>query len=193
MPHHPINLPTPHPLPHHNQRPAGVAIDTIVIHSMFAEGSAEPTSIPACIALLNFHEVSAHYAIGREGDIWALVPEELRAWHARSRTAPRDRMPFADDSREQVNDFSIGIEVVTSGHEGDFTEPQYDAVIELIGGIRSRHPITAIVGHEHIAPGRKTDPGPQFDWRRIVCSAAGEPTESGAMVRFPEVVERLRG
>jgi AmpD protein len=98
-------------------------------------------------------------------------------------------MPFLDDSREQVNDFSIGIEVVTSGHEGDFTTSQYDALIELIRGIRARHPITAIVGHEHIAPGRKTDPGPQFDWQRIAAAVrewvSRDPTQSSyTPIRF---------
>ncbi len=75
-------------------------------------------------------------------------------------------MPFEDDRREGVNDFSIGIELLTSPAQ-DFTEAQYLELANLINAICSRHPIRNIVGHDHIAPGRKSDPGPTFNWKHL--------------------------
>ncbi len=75
-------------------------------------------------------------------------------------------MPFKDDHRDAVNDFSIGIELAGTQASG-FTEEQYRELASLIAEIAARHPITTIVGHEHIAPDRKVDPGPLFDWSRL--------------------------
>ena len=72
-------------------------------------------------------------------------------------------MPFGDDSRESVNAFSIGVELVATETSG-FTKMQYKHLATLTMDIVARHPIKAILGHDHIAPGRKTDPGPNFDW-----------------------------
>ncbi len=151
--------------------------------------SGDPTSLEACLALLDQNGVSAHYVIARDGNITSLVSESFRAWHSRSRDEPRDQMPFSDDSRAGINDFSIGIELITSGEGGDFLEPQYSALTALLSGICSRHPISAIVAHEHIAPGRKTDPGPQFDWQRIAAAVrewvSRDPTQSShTPIRF---------
>ena len=174
-------MPT-HPLPHFNNRPVGAIVDTVVIHSMYDDTGSEPGDIIGCINLLAINEVSAHYAISRDGELWELVAEERRAWHSRSRAEPRDRMPFADDSRDQINDFSIGIELVASGENSDYTDGQYETLLSLIAALRTRHFITTIVGHEHVAPGRKSDPGNRFDWSKILDKA------ETAGIRFPEPV-----
>ena len=175
-----------HLLPHFNDRPIVAIVDTIVIHSMYDDSGSQPSDITGCLSLLNTNEVSAHYAISRDGELWGLVAEERRAWHSRSREEPRDRMPFDDDSRDQINDFSIGIELVASGPHSDYTDDQYETLLALIASIRTRYPITAIVGHEHIAPGRKSDPGNCFDWHRIIHA------HQSSGLRFPAAVLRYR-
>lgn len=147
-----------YPLPYYGDRPVGAVIDTVVVHSMYSSVSDK---IEDCIALLEQNTVASHYGIARNGDIWALVPEEKRAWHAGV-----SAMPFEDDSRSNVNDFSIGIELVTIPEDG-FLEPQYEALIDLLRSICSRNPIRNIVGHDAIAPSRKVDPGPAFQWARL--------------------------
>lgn len=123
--------------------------------------SQELEYIKACALILEQHQVSAHYLLGRAGTVCQTVSEDNRAWHA----GPSS-MPFEDDHRQGVNDFSIGIELLTSPAQ-DFTDAQYLELANLINAICSRHPIRNIVGHDHIAPGRKTDPGPTFNWHRL--------------------------
>jgi len=100
--------------------------------------------------------VSAHFFIRRDGAIVQFVSTRQRAWHAGVSRF---------DERERCNDFSIGIEL-----EGTdvlaYTDEQYTRLGHLTQALRSRHPLRAVRGHEHIAPGRKTDPGPAFDWNR---------------------------
>jgi AmpD protein len=108
-------------------------------------------------ATLKGVRVSSHFFIRRDGEVIQFVPCALRAWHA---GASRWR------GRERCNDFSIGVEL-----EGSdlipFRLAQYDALAALTQELRARYPIEDIVGHSDIAPGRKTDPGPFFDWERI--------------------------
>ena len=134
-------------------------IDTIIIHSCFAPDAQDPFCPQESISLFNQCKVSAHYLISRDGNILNLVPEENRAWHAGV-----SKLPFPDDPREAVNDFSIGIELIG---ENDFTEAQYLSLIDLINKIKTRHDIKYILGHNHIAPDRKVDPGENFDWARL--------------------------
>lgn len=148
-------------LPHANARPDGVVIDTIVIHSMYSPNSTDPLSPTQAIDLLNHHKVAAHYLIDRLGNQWCLVPENLRAWHAGEST-----MPFEHDQRGNVNDFSIGIELIGRPDQ-TFTKAQYTALRSLCFELMMRYPIRAIVGHDQIAPGRKTDPGKFFDWSEL--------------------------
>jgi len=145
---------------HFDERPS--KIDTIIIHSCFAPDAKDPFDTQESISLFNQCGVSAHYLISRDGNILNLVPEEKRAWHAGI-----SKLPFKDDQREAVNDFSIGIELIG---ESDFTEDQYLALIDLINQINTRHKIKYILGHNHIAPNRKTDPGENFDWSRLKSS-----------------------
>lgn len=102
--------------------------------------------------------VSAHFFIRRSGEIVQFVPCSRRAWHAGLSSW---------QGRERCNDFSIGIELEGTD-DTPFTEPQYQSLLPLLDALRRRYSIAAIAGHSDIAPGRKTDPGPQFDWGRVV-------------------------
>jgi len=102
-------------------------------------------------------QVSAHFFVRRDGERVQFVSCDERAWHA-GRSAWQ--------GREECNDFSIGIEL--EGLEGGhFETPQYAALAGLLQAIVQRYPLDAVAGHEHIAPGRKLDPGPGFDWYRL--------------------------
>ncbi len=145
-------------LPYFDDRAEETTIDTLVIHSMYAKGTNNELDEKNCIRLLEQHKVATHYLIGRRGRIFRLVDEVKRAWHA-----GQSKMPFSDDQREGVNQFSIGVELV--GYEDTaFTKSQYRSLCALTAEISSRHPIRAIVGHSDIAPGRKSDPGEGFRW-----------------------------
>jgi len=107
--------------------------------------------------------VSAHFLVSREGQIFQFVSIMERAWHAGVSV-------FAQ--REQVNDFSVGIELIGSDSCA-FTDHQYHSLSQLTKVIGSICPgITGdrVVGHSDVAPGRKTDPGPHFDWNRYLAS-----------------------
>jgi N-acetylmuramoyl-L-alanine amidase len=144
------------PSANYNDRPEGMAVDAIIIHYT-GMPSLEDALSRLCSAE---SKVSAHYTISRTGDIYHHVDEEKRAWHA--------GVSFWR-GRENVNDFSIGIELENPGHEFGyipFTTEQIDALIYLCASIYSRHPIDPqnVVGHEDIAPNRKQDPGSLFPW-----------------------------
>lgn len=101
--------------------------------------------------------VSAHFLIRRDGELLQFVSCDERAWHA---GASEWR------GRPQCNDYSVGVEL--EGLEGDAFEPaQYRAVAALLRALVLRYPIDAVAGHVHVAPGRKNDPGPGFDWQRL--------------------------
>ena len=102
-------------------------------------------------------EVSSHFVLRRDGELLQFVSCEDRAWHA-GRSVWR--------GRENCNDYSIGIEL--EGLEGEQFEPaQYDALTVLLQRLACDYPLQWVVGHEHVAPGRKQDPGPGFDWARL--------------------------
>ena len=114
-------------------------------------------------------KVSAHYVIDEDGSILRLVAEERRAWHAGK---------GAWQGETDCNAASIGIEIVNPGHEfgyRDFPEAQIDAVIRLIGDIRTRWtiPDARIIGHSDLAPERKQDPGERFPWKRLAGEGHG--------------------
>jgi AmpD protein len=100
--------------------------------------------------------VSAHFLIRRDGLVMQFVSCKNRAWHAGASM-------FL--GRERCNDFSIGIELEGTDLE-PFTVLQYEVLCALTQALQMRYPLTDVVGHEHIASGRKTDPGPFFDWHR---------------------------
>jgi len=118
-------------------------------------------------------EVSAHYLIGAQGDVIQMVEEAARAWHA-----------GAGEWRglEDINSRSIGIELDNRGTH-PFSAPQMDALEALLRGIMARWDIApdGVIGHSDMAPGRKVDPGPHFDWARLARQglAAGAGTDAG--------------
>lgn len=118
------------------------------------------TADAACAALCDpVRQVSAHYLIAEDGMTWALVPEDARAWHAGA---------GAWGGVTDVNSRSIGIELAHPGR-GPFAAAQMDALCTLLAGIVDRWaiPPQRVIGHSDMAPGRKIDPGPSFDWRRL--------------------------
>lgn len=160
-----------------DDRPSGAAVELLVLHSIslppghFGTGDAERLFVNELRAathpfldLLAGLRVSAHFLIERDGRTTQFVGCTQRAWHAGSSDF---------EGRTGCNDFSLGVEL-----EGtDFTpfeDTQYDALACLVGALRSALPLRAVRGHCHIAAGRKTDPGPLFDWRRFA-ALAGVP------------------
>lgn len=158
------------PSPNRDVRPGGEVPSLLVIHAISLPpgefgGNAvvelftnrlDPTAHPYYAAIAR-QRVSAHFLIRRDGHLIQFVSCLERAWHAGV---------SCWRGRERCNDFSLGIEL-----EGDdftvFTDAQYVRLTALIAALRERFPLEAIVGHADIAPGRKTDPGPRFDWSRI--------------------------
>ena len=161
--------------PNFGARPAGAQVDLIVIHSISLPpgqyGGDEVRRLFTNTLDWNAHPyfksiegmlVSSHFYIRRNGELWQFVDADQRAWHAgRSHWRGRD----------ECNDDSIGIEL--EGLEGDrFEAAQYEALSGLCAALAQRYPIAHIAGHEHIAPGRKHDPGAGFDWNVLRSSLA---------------------
>jgi AmpD protein len=102
-------------------------------------------------------QVSSHFYVRRSGEIVQFVDCDRRAWHAGQ---------SAWLERANCNDYSVGIEL--EGCDSRPFEPaQYQSLWEIIDALRLRYPIEGVAGHCHVAPGRKTDPGPHFDWARV--------------------------
>lgn len=156
--------------PNCEPRPEGVVVDTLVLHYTGME-TAEAARSRLCDPAA---KVSAHYLIDEDGTVEALVPEEMRAWHAGVSSWR---------GKTDLNDRSIGIELVNPGHEfgyRDFPARQIAALEDLARGILARHPIPArnVVAHSDIAPTRKQDPGERFPWiklARLGIGLAAEP------------------
>jgi hypothetical protein len=133
------------------------SIDTIILHSSYDAIGSDPYSIKGIIKEYEDYGVSAHYLIGRDGTVYRLVKEENVSYHAGVSSVP--------DGRTNVNGFSIGIELVNT-LEGAYADAQYAAVKKLIADLKKRYDIKYVLGHDDIAPGRKTDPW-NFDWKRL--------------------------
>ncbi len=132
-------------------------IDTVVIHSSYNSTGGDVYSVDKVIAIWKSYGVAPHYLIDRAGTVYRLVTDANVAYHAGS-----SKMP---DGRTDVNDFSIGIEMLNT-LTGQYMEAQYASVNALIATLKSEYPIRNVVGHSDIAPGRKTDPW-NFDWKRL--------------------------
>lgn len=155
--------------PNCDDRPADIAIELLVIHNISLPpgvfgGTAvidlfmnrlDPQAHP-CYAEIAALRVSAHFFIRRDGALLQFVPCAMRAWHAGESSWY---------GRARCNDFSIGIELEGSD-ETSFTDAQYSRLEALSRLLLAYYPLAAGVGHADIAPGRKTDPGPYFDWAR---------------------------
>lgn len=137
--------------------PAPRTIDTVVLHSSYNASGGDEYDLEKTISQYETYGVGAHYIIDRKGGIYRLVDEANIAYHAGA-----SKMP---DGRRNVNDFSIGIEMIANLEDG-YTEKQYQAVNDLIADIKVRYKIKSVVGHGDIAPTRKTDPW-KFDWKRL--------------------------
>lgn len=132
-------------------------IDTIVIHSTYNATGGDPFSVSKIIDIYKSYGVSPHYLVARDGTVYRMVDEKNIAYHAGD-----SKMP---DGRNNVNAFSIGIEVIGKD-DGSPSDAQYDALKKLIADIKMRHDIKYILGHSDIAPGRKSDPW-GFNWKKI--------------------------
>ena len=161
------------PSPNHDARPQGTVVDLLVIHNISLPpgefggpwidalflGRLDPEAHPYFRDIAGV-PVSAHLLIHRDGRCVQYVPCNQRAWHAGASC-------FA--GRERCNDFSIGIELEGTD-DLPFEPAQYLALAQVARALMAAYPgITAarIAGHSDIAPGRKTDPGPHFDWERF--------------------------
>ena len=159
------------PSPNFESRPPGAVPTLVVIHNISLPpgqfGGAAIANLFLnrldCDAHPYFDEhlrglrVSSHFVIRRDGELEQFVSCEERAWHAGVSSF---------FGRERCNDFSIGIEL--EGSDAQAFEPaQYETLAALVTALAARYPIEALAGHCDIAPGRKTDPGPHFDWSRL--------------------------
>jgi AmpD protein len=168
--------------PNFDERPVGAALDLIVVHGIslppgeFANGWIDrffcndlPADAHPYFATICDAAVSAHVLIARDGTLTQYVPFDRRAWHA-------GKSEYC--GRNACNDFSVGVEL-EGVDDLEYASEQYRALAELIVALRRAYPSLAraeVVGHSDIAPGRKTDPGPAFDWlelrRRLAITAS---------------------
>lgn len=156
--------------PNFGVRPAGTAIDLVVVHSISLPpgqyGGPEVMQLftnqldwqaHPYFTQIQGATVSAHFFIRRNGELWQFVSCDDRAWHAGVSSY---------QGKVNCNDHSIGIEL--EGLEGDsFEDAQYNSLRHLTAALLQHYPIAHIAGHEHVAPNRKKDPGPGFDWARL--------------------------
>jgi AmpD protein len=156
--------------PNCDARPAGAQVSLLVIHNIsLPAGEFGTPHVPdlftnrvdfsahGSFASLQGVQVSAHFLVRRDGRVVQFVSADRRAWHAGVSSF---------EGRDNCNAFSVGVEVEGSDHV-PFEAAQYSALVTLARVLLVRYPITAIMGHEHIAPGRKTDPGPFFEWEKF--------------------------
>ncbi|HEX5338980.1 MAG TPA: 1,6-anhydro-N-acetylmuramyl-L-alanine amidase AmpD [Gallionella sp.] len=158
------------PSPNCDERPEG-AIELLVIHSIslppnefggdgvqrLFTNTLDANAHPYYQAIAGLR-VSAHFFIRRDGTIVQFVPCLQRAWHAGVSSW---------QGRTRCNDFSVGVELEGSDFV-PFTDAQYEALLALTHALRAAYPLRGIAGHSDIAPQRKTDPGPHFDWLRYL-------------------------
>jgi AmpD protein len=158
------------PSPNCDARPRAMPVDLLVVHSIslpprvYGGGAIvdlflnrlDPDAHPYFGALRGLR-VSAHFLVRRDGELIQFVACARRAWHAGVSSFM---------GRGRCNDFSIGVELEGSD-EDPFEAVQYDVLAGLVQTLRNRYPLQHLAGHSDIAPGRKTDPGPHFDWARL--------------------------
>ena len=171
--------------PNFGPRPADAVIDLVVVHSIsLPPGEYGGEHVQALFTnrldwdahpyfkSIEGLQVSAHFYVRRGGELWQFVSTDDRAWHAGASSW---------QGRPNCNDFSIGIEL--EGLEGGPFEPaQYEALSGLCAALAQRHPIRHIAGHEHVAPGRKQDPGAGFDWALLRDSLGWAPSSLPPLV-----------
>ncbi len=161
--------------PNFGARPAGTQVDLIVVHSIsLPPGEYSGDQVQRLFTnTLDWEghpyfkriagmQVSAHFYIRRDGQLWQFVSCDERAWHAGASSYR---------GRGECNDDSVGIEL-EGIEDGPFEPAQYEALSGLCAALAQHYPVQHIAGHEHIAPGRKRDPGTGFDWAFLQRSLA---------------------
>ena len=156
--------------PNFGLRPDGVQATLAIVHSIslppgtyggdgverFFTNRLDASAHPY-FEQIRAQRVSAHFFIRRDGAVLQFVSCDQRAWHAGTSQWR---------GRDNCNDWSIGIEL--EGLEGErFERAQYRALIRVLNALRACYPLSEVVGHEHVAPGRKADPGARFEWPRL--------------------------
>lgn len=159
-----------HPSPNCDARPAATQVSLVVVHGIslppgefggdgidrLFTNRLDARAHPYYEGIADLR-VSAHFLVRRDGAVVQFVPCAMRAWHAGASSWR---------GRERCNDYSIGVEL-----EGTDTRPytarQYARLARLVRALQRHYPIAHLAGHSEVAPGRKTDPGPSFDWRRL--------------------------
>lgn len=156
--------------PNFDARPEGAKVEVIVLHNIslppnefggphieeLFTNNLHPGAHPFFAGIANL-KVSAHFLIRRDGEVIQFVDTEQRAWHAGVSNW---------HGKEKVNDFSVGIEIEGSDYV-PFEDAQYEALNKLLADLYVRYGTVPLTGHSDIAPSRKTDPGPFFDWSRV--------------------------
>lgn len=164
------------PSPNHDARPVGEKIRLLVIHAIslppgefggdavieFFANRLDPEAHPY-FATIADRRVSAHFFIRRNGRLIQFVSCRARAWHAGV---------SCWKGRDRCNDFSLGVELEGDDY-GTFADAQYATLAVLLAVLRGHFPLEAIAGHADIAPARKSDPGPYFDWSRLATTSIG--------------------
>jgi len=166
--------------PNFGARPAGIAIDLVVIHSIslppatceadYGKGYVQQLFTNTLdwdahpyFETIRDQKVSSHFLIERTGELWQFVSCHERAWHAGQSSYTNK----AGEIKNNCNDFSVGIEL--EGVPGQtFTDAQYESLASLNSALGLIYPALDFTGHEHVAPGRKDDPGSGFDWPRAM-------------------------
>lgn len=157
------------PSPNCDERPGNAVVSLLVVHSISLPPgeyggdaverlftNALDFGVHPYYETLRDLKVSAHFLVRRDGELIQFVPCAKRAWHAG---------PSTWQGRMRCNDFSVGAELEGSDDQA-YDERQYLRLANLLVALRRRYPIVDVVGHADVSPGRKTDPGPAFDWGR---------------------------
>lgn len=156
--------------PNFDERPPDMPVSLLVVHAIslppqqyggdavidFFTNRLDPKA-HSFFATIQDLRVSSHFLIRRDGEVIQFVSCNLRAWHAGQSQW---------QGRLRCNDFAIGVELEGSDY-APFEDVQYERLAELTRALQAAYPIAEIVGHADIAPGRKTDPGPAFDWPKL--------------------------
>lgn len=161
--------------PNHDERPQGERPTLVVVHSIslppgefggdwierLFTNRLDPEAHPYFKEIEGL-KVSSHFLIRRDGELVQFVPASRRAWHA-GESSWR--------GRTRCNDFSVGVELEGTD-DAPFEPAQYQRLAQLISALRKALPLRELAAHSEIAPGRKTDPGPGFDWPRLLAALA---------------------
>jgi AmpD protein len=163
------------PSPNRDERPEGSEITLLLVHSIslppgeyggdaierLFTNTLDPDAHPYFREIFSL-EVSSHFLVRRDGALLQFVPVHERAWHAGASTWR---------GRPRCNDFSVGVEL-EGADDGAFEDAQYASLRELVHALRGELPLRDVAAHSEVAPGRKTDPGPRFDWARLLADLA---------------------